>query len=189
MRDWQKSVGIKFSTLFLFFRQIMTIQAALINNLSINTYKTILLGIDPGQTTGVAILGINSRTSFDVISLAQVPYENRFEFFSKVFQQYPDMQIVMEDFKIYPYVEQTGSPVWSARIIGLVELLHYQHKNPRPIVFHMAHEIHDNRAKKLTGSKVTIPIEPEHAEQLKKLRHATDAYAHGKLWILRNFPK
>lgn len=165
----------------------MTVQSFLANSLSINTYKEIVLSIDPGQTTGVALLGINSRNSFDIITLAQVPYEQRFIFFAKMFQQYPNMQIVMEDFKIYPHVEQTGSPVWSTRIIGLVEMIHHLTQNSKPIVFQMAHEIHDRRAKKFTGSKVSIPIEPEHEEKLKNLRHATDAYAHGKLWLLRNF--
>lgn len=84
-----------------------------------------LLAIDPGKMTGVCVVEFDG-SEVKVIHTDEVKMEDRFTFINGALSrdEYGKIdKVVIEDFKITPGTGKLGSPDWSLRIIGAVELM------------------------------------------------------------------
>jgi len=87
----------------------------------------IIVAIDPGFTTGVAVGEVIHPKQFDLINTYSLLWENRFET-STILDQYKPEVVVMEDFRLYRHkaMDQVNSPFPSARVIGSVDAFCWQ---------------------------------------------------------------
>jgi len=146
---------------------------------------TCIVGIDPGNTTGYCMIDeAPDKSGFQVVSVAQIPWEKRVSFFQALFYgtftndkgepQLPEI-VVIESFRLHPgrAREQTGSEFPSVRVIGIVEAF-VSMCCPKPplLVFQEP------------GVIGRINILPEHESMLSGLVHAADAYRHVRYYHL-----
>lgn len=153
----------------------------------------LILGIDPGKTTGAVLLRVkrgNLKES-ELLKAVQFEYEDRMPAIRALFSDlviHDNPFIAMEDYRIYPKVDQTGSPVWSCRIIGIVEAFaEFEGFKDYRISLQMANTIHNSQAKKYSGSNMIYTPYEQHKLILQQKRHAADAYAHAQRFALLNF--
>ena len=126
----------------------------------------IVLGIDPGQTTGVVCL-VNGEVDFT----QEVPWDLRLSSFCDMFKvMRPDL-IAVESFHLYPHRAQSqiGSIFPSVEVIGIVQAFAWTFFWDVPIVWQTASMI------KL------VAILPEHQRLVKHSEHLQDAYKHTRL--------
>lgn len=143
-----------------------------------------IVGIDPGTTTGVCLIVTDDKGSdFQVVSVWQIPWEQRLSFFQALFYgtfadksgkpQLPEV-VVIEAFRLRPgrAMEQVGSEFPSVRVIGIVEAfvsLCY----PQPLLVFQAPSVISR-----------VEILPQHSAQLSTFIHAQDAYRHVRYYHL-----
>lgn len=142
-----------------------------------------VLGIDPGQTTGVCTLETfptrKGYSNYRVVLAEQIPWETRKSDLLALLrgssQPQPDY-IVMESFRLRPgrAMEQVGSTFPSVEIIGLVEGFVYALGLNIPIYYQEPAVIS------------RVQILPEHEEFLKGKVHASDAYKHVRYYLVRS---
>lgn len=144
---------------------------------------TCIVGIDPGQTTGVCAAD-EQGDDFQVASTWQIPWENRLSFFRALLcgtfahdngePLLPEV-IVIEKFHLRPgrALEQIGSDFPSVRIIGIVEAFASLCLPVQPLLIFQDPSVIGR-----------VEILPQHAEQLKGLIHAQDAYRHVRYYHL-----
>lgn len=138
----------------------------------------IVLGVDPGKTTGVCML--RTGKTIEVIMAEQIPWETRLEDFWALLtatfrEELPVPQyIVVENFRLRPgrAMEQVGSTFPSVEIIGLIEAFGYVTKNFFQIVYQEP------------GAISRVAILPEHAHFFTGLQHAADAYKHARYFCV-----
>lgn len=155
--------------------------------------SALILGVDPGKTTGACLLKVQrgNLQESTLIKAVQIEWEDRIVALRSLIRDlamHDNPQIVIEDYIVYKGVNTTGSPVWSARIIGMVEALADAHgiANSR-IHYQLAHQVHSKNHAKETGTKVTVKVLPAHLPMLDGARHALDSYAHARLFSLINY--
>lgn len=148
---------------------------------------TCIVGIDPGHTTGFCMVDEKPKAGIDdfqVVSVAQIPWEKRVSFFIALFNgtfannkgesQLPEI-VVIESFRLRPgrAMEQVGSEFPSVRVIGIVEALTALCLPERPLLVFQE-----------PGVIGRVGILPKHEEQLRGLVHAGDAYRHVRYYHL-----
>lgn len=144
----------------------------------------IILGVDPGQTTGVCLINTNISTngaeSFGVLLAEQIPWERRHADFWALlgdlnYHRVPAPQlVVIENFRLRPgrAMEQVGSTFPSVNVIGLIEA--YRHVSPFEfdIVF---------QEPAIIGRVQILPV---HQSLFVGKQHAADAYRHARYYAV-----
>lgn len=141
-----------------------------------------IAAIDPGQTTGVCIIGETPKSNdFRVVGTWQIPWESRISFFVALFggtfaddkgkPLLPEV-VIIENFHLRPgrALEQIGSEFPSVRVIGIVEVL-VALCCPKPLLVFQDPSVIGR-----------VSILPEHEERLAGLIHAQDAYRHARYY-------
>ena len=149
----------------------------------------VLVGVDPGATTGVCIVEECSAQAddFQVVSALQIPWEERLSFFQALFSgtsvyainepRLPEV-VVIEQFKLRgdAAFHQVGSDFPSVRIIGIIEAMVFVYKevvgNSPLLVYQPNADIH------------RVQILPQHEAKFVGLKHAADAYRHLRYYML-----
>lgn len=141
----------------------------------------IILGIDPGRTTGICVLENDQTNSIEVAMASQIPWELRKSLLWALIAGtsitwplgQPDA-IVIEDFKLRPgrALEQIGSDFPSVHIIGMIEGFHYALQLRCPIVY---------QTPAIIGR---VQVLPEHSSVFKGREHASDAYKHARYYLV-----
>ena len=140
-----------------------------------------ILGIDPGQTTGVCMLKINDD-DFEVVMAEQIPWSRRKEdlwaLFTATFEEeLPVPQyVVVESFRLRPgrAMEQVGSTFPSVEVIGLIEAFHFLAKSNFILSYQEPAMIS------------RVQVLGEHASLLLGKVHSADAYRHARLFYITN---
>lgn len=89
---------------------------------------TDLLAIDPGKMTGVCRVQFDPSTeTLGAPETAEIAMTDIYSWLWQTFDSGAPEAVALEDFKITPGTGRLGSPDWSLRIIGAVEMLaeHY----------------------------------------------------------------
>lgn len=137
----------------------------------------LILGIDPGKTTGVCML--RTGETVEVVLAEQIPWDRRKEdlwaLFTATFrEELPVPQYtVIENFRLRPgrAMEQVGSTFPSVEVIGLIEAFHFITKNFFDLVYQEPAIIS------------RVQILPEHAAFFVGKPHAADAYRHARYFL------
>lgn len=134
-----------------------------------------VLGIDPGYTTGTCLLGLHGNGEIEVLEAHKYEWSKRFEIIPLVERLTATgtrVTIVVESFRLYPHKAQqlVGDDFPSVRVIGMVEAACWMH-NFAQIHFQTASQI--RRVQVLHD----LPIRSEHIR---------DAYRHARLFIVDN---
>jgi len=148
---------------------------------------TLIVGIDPGGTTGVCIIKeptSDGSDDFQVVGVHQIPWEDRLPSLLALMsgslvdgngeRLLPEI-VVVENFHVRP--GQAIEPsVPSVRIIGIIEAF-WSLQNPRPLL--------------VFQDPVVIgrtQILEQHKALFKGLIHAGDAYRHARYYHLTTHP-
>lgn len=161
--------------------------------------NNLIMGVDPGRTTGVCLIQEQER-DFWVVTSWQIPWEQRVTFFVALFSGafadpngvilLPEI-VVIESFRLRPgrAMEQIGSEFPSVRVIGIVETL----AEIVPQLIALQTLIPAMTAKMVKKPLLVyqepsiisrVEILPEHKEELSGLIHAQDAYRHARYYHL-----
>lgn len=143
----------------------------------------IVISVDPGITTGVAVTSVceNSPVGFDVRALHHWHYSERFAFGNWLYEQLAShdfLALVVEDFRLYANKVQTqiGSAFETVRLIGQIERIAYETGRLEQMHFQMAIEI----------DRVKVPSEHQVEPLIRSSDHCSDAYKHARRWMLTN---
>lgn len=140
--------------------------------------RNTVIAVDPGLTIGVAVVKIypESPVGFDVCALHTYQYHQRFDLCEWIKTWEPYLAaLVVEDFQLYASKaeSQIGSSFETVRVIGQLELTMYQ--IGLLSLFHLQKAIEIDR----------VQIPPTHqVEPMLKNVHCSDAYKHGRLFLL-----
>jgi len=134
----------------------------------------LVIGIDPGYTTGVCVLSFDAdHVTGVVIESRQLVWNDRFELLPLIVQYLPKkdtltLHVVVEDFRLYGHKaqDQINNSFPSVNVIGVLDLV--AHLNSIHLNMQMASMI----------SKVAVL--PEHLPYLIKSEHTRDAYKHAR---------
>jgi len=138
----------------------------------------LVLGIDPGKTTGVCMLRVGE--TLEVVMAEQIPWETRKEdlwaLFTATFREGLSVPLytVVENFRLRPgrAMEQVGSTFPSVEVIGLIEAFQFVTKNYFRLVYQEPAIIS------------RVQILPEHASCFVGKPHAADAYRHARFFCV-----
>ena len=140
-----------------------------------------IIGVDPGETTGITIIQQTKplSTSFDILYVDDIGWEERFALMELIshYRPHPDQPdisglVVCEQFRLYPGAgagqEHINSYFPSVRVIGYIEC--------------WLHHLMWTDALILQPASVRKGVEilPVHVDQLKGYHHARDAYKHAR---------
>jgi len=136
-----------------------------------------IIGIDPGLTTGVCVIDdVVSAREFTIVQSGEISWSNRFWFREFFITNSRSLKtIVIEQFKLYEHKakSQTGSIIPSARMIGIIEAYAYECNLLPLIVFQPASFI---------SARGNYTIQVLH--QLPSSDHVRDAYRHIRKYLL-----
>ena len=148
---------------------------------------TTIVGIDPGETTGVCALETpRNGHVFQVVGVYQIPWEDRVSFFRALFtggiaqpdgyQLLPEI-VAIESFRLRPgrAMEQVGSEFPSVRVIGIVEAF-LSLCSPQPLLAFQEPVIIGR-----------CQILSEHEQLFRGLVHAGDAYRHARYYYVMHW--
>lgn len=144
-------------------------------------YPVRILAFDPGgKTTGVIVADVYGIDNFDVISVIQFDYNNRFELLKYLIDFDTDI-VIIENFFLYEHKKDAlvYDKFLPVRMIGVIETFCYL-RNVQKVIYQNAGQI---------KSKPPVKILPEHIQQLKGLNHAKDAYKHLRLYVAKELYK
>lgn len=138
----------------------------------------LVLGIDPGKTTGVCML--KAGKDIEVVMAEQIPWDRRKEdlwaLFTATFREgLPVPQYtVVENFRLRPgrAMEQVGSTFPSVEVIGLIEAFQFVTKNYFKLIYQEPAIIS------------RVQVLPEHAPLFVGKPHAADAYRHARYFCV-----
>lgn len=140
--------------------------------------RDVIIGIDPGYTTGIAILDNVRRrdapdlVDFNTLAAYEIDWNGRTFATRSLLETYAERvaAIVIEEFKLFPYIDafesQIGSVMPSARVIGIIEAYADVYNIADRIVFAEVWQ-----RKQVRTRTVDAPVS-------KRSRHTSDAYAH-----------
>lgn len=134
-----------------------------------------IVGIDPGETTGVCQIRYGGSRVFEVISAVALPWERRF----RLDEYISGMDyVVIERFSLYASHKDTmvNNEFPSVRIIGIVDYICYLRNLDDRMYFQPA---------SVMGN---VKVLPEHEKYIPPGEHARDAYKHIRYFILVNRP-
>lgn len=138
----------------------------------------IAIGWDPGDTTGVCIIGEDPSDSegFSVIYSGAVPWEQRKQLIHDLIRECARAHNVAEGYIVYKSKarDQIGSKVPSARVLGLIEA--YTDLYHRPLTIWPASVI---QRTEIPEHHQSVLLRGEYRE------HAKDAYKHARYWFVR----
>ncbi len=132
-----------------------------------------VLGIDPGYTTGTCLLDLHGNGEIEVLEAHQYEWSVRFQIIPLVERLVATgtrVTIVVESFRLYPHKAQqlVGDDFPSVRVIGMVEAACWK-ANFAQLTFQTASQI--QRVQVLHD----LPIKSEHVR---------DAYRHARYFIV-----
>lgn len=147
----------------------------------------LIIGIDPGATTGLAIAEHTSGREFKLLQTLEYSWKDRFKIFNFIYVSRAVIKtIVVEEYRLFENKitlnSQIGSEIPSARVIGIIELAAYL-SNLNCIVFQKPSDIH-GRDPVTKRANYTLSIVPEHKPFIQKSKHCLDAYFHVRFHIL-----
>lgn len=87
----------------------------------------LIIAIDPGGTTGIAIAEHSSGRDFQLIQSLEYAWNDRFKIFNLIYANRSRIKaLVIETYRLFENPEtlksQIGSEIPSARVIGIIEL-------------------------------------------------------------------
>jgi hypothetical protein len=130
------------------------------------------IGVDPGDTTGIAVLDSETGT---LIALHQFNKDELFIWLKSYLEKLRPICFVVEDFRLHRARAgaQTGSRFIAAQIIGVIQ--YEARQRDIPVILQ---EI----GKKDTGEKFSqMRVPKNHARS-----HMFDAYNHAYFWLVTN---
>lgn len=132
-----------------------------------------ILGIDPGGTTGLLLAKYNEGFDFDVLAAIDIPWNERWDVAGNIIQLRP-AHIVVERFVLYKHkmVDQINSDFPSVRVIGIAELAWWANCPDSTWIEQPASE------------RKNVEILPQHRPLFAKLHHAKDAYMHVRYFVI-----
>lgn len=138
---------------------------------------TIIIGIDPGQTTGICIVQTDKEPvgGFHILVADDYEWEDRFGLAGLIKKSIKALStVVIESFNLYPVAAKGQAAIRSS--FPSVEMI--------GIVSYACHinEIELVRQPPSVRSRVTVL--PEHKEALRGLHHAVDAYKHVRYYLV-----
>jgi hypothetical protein len=151
----------------------------------------IVIGVDPGKTTGLAIveaLGsvpfaspagrvIQVRWGMQILDASDVPWNDRFvitDIIAAWFKQVGNVWVVCEAFNLYAHAAQSqiNSDFPSVQIIGMLQAeMHRLNRYDRLIM-------------QPASTRKPIQIKGEYKQPLQGLHHAKDAFKHARYFII-----
>lgn len=139
--------------------------------------SNLILAIDPGHTTGIALIRRYDRASFDIVSSFNLNWDQRFSLYPLCCELVTNLEaIVIEEFRLANNTKlqqaQTHSHFPSVRIIGITELA----------AFSLG--ILDRLHFQTPSQRKNVTIAPDERKHLLQSPHAFDAFMHGKFYIL-----
>lgn len=132
----------------------------------------IIIGFDPGETTGVCVLVVEKDKGDGFVADAfTIAWQERFEIIELI-AEYPEAVIVAEDFRLYEAKarSQINSRFPSSQIIGIIEAAVFVSRGSVNVVYQMASCI--SRVQVLEMHRPVIPHSP----------HMEDAYKHARYY-------
>jgi len=146
----------------------------------------IIVGIDPGHTTGyVAIEDQDEWPGFHIVEALQIQWEDRFTIGDSLLAKYDqsvgpvgktptEVRVVSESFNLYPSMAAGQAHIRSS--FPSVELI--------GIVSYSCHLYHIRFSQQPPSVRSRVQILPLHKELLSGLPHAMDAYRHARYYLL-----
>lgn len=151
-----------------------------------------ILAVDPGKTTGIAVAKNVIFDTFDLWSVGDVFWVGRCAWFAAFFAEHHAelTHIIIERFFLYNNQRtmnaQINSDFPSVRIIGIVEAYAHLYGLQNKIVFQDASCIH-GRSATTRRPKMLVTIAPAHQKVLEHASdHAKDAYRHLRYFVQIN---
>lgn len=146
-----------------------------------SSIKRIIMGWDPGETTGVCVAEWNQlETSFKVIYSSLVTWPTRLPRIRELIEAYQPTNTVVESFRLYESKarDQIGNDFPSVQVIGIIEAYLYMTGLQLPTY---------QSASTISG-RPPVQILPEHQGLLylgtaAMMEHSNDAYKHMRYWI------
>lgn len=139
----------------------------------------LVLGIDPGSTTGLCLCrSTDGGRDFTIENSWIVPYDDRFSI-SRTLASIRPHHIVIENFRLYRHKaeSQINNEFPSVRVIGAIEQACWDLEFMARLNFQMASE--------LSG----VQIREEHEGSIGKSEHHKDSYKHARVYILTHQSK
>ena len=143
----------------------------------------IVLGVDPGQTTGFCLLKNcqGRQRVYSLLEAGQILWDRRkLDMYALLSGTYrtrlpvPEA-IVIESFRLRPgrAMEQVGSTFPSVQVIGNIEAFQFALSLSVPLIFQEPSIIS------------RVEILPEHEDRLTGKPHAQDAYKHARYYLVK----
>lgn len=137
----------------------------------------IVLGVDPGLTTGWCVVQVEDDlpAGFIVLSSGIVKWNERLRLLPSLIDLHRPDYTVVERFTLYEHKaqDQVGSDFPSSQVIGAVDLwLNYRQLSP-PIL----------QGAGLIAGRPPVKVLEEHEPLLHKSEHGRDAYKHCRYFI------
>lgn len=141
----------------------------------------LVLSIDPGHTTGIALAsGVEAtERTFTLLQAGEIAWEDRCKGFKALLTRIaaldePLCAIVIERFVLYPNEAHnlSYSDFPSVRVIGIVEAYADELGLADKIVLQAA------------SQRKSVQILSEHYEQIKRSKHSRDAYQHLRYFVI-----
>lgn len=140
----------------------------------------IVLGVDPGKTTGVCALSVDANGAIEVLMAEQIPWDRRKEdlwaLFTATFREElpAPRYVVVESFRLRPgrAMEQVGSTFPSVEVIGLIEAFQFVSRQQFEIIY---------QEPAVIGR---VAISPEFQHHFVGKVHASDAFKHARYFVI-----
>lgn len=143
----------------------------------------LVLGIDPGQTTGIAILNRKGKSKqFTIFRSGVMLWHNRCNIQSMLEKLKPYLEaIAIEEFRLRANPKtlkaQIGSDIPSVRIIGIVEMACFNLGLTNRVTF------------QTPAQRLNMDVSKEIKAQLHHSQHGIDSFQHAKYFIFTHWEK
>jgi len=133
-----------------------------------------IIAFDPGETTGVARAKLTGPRTYELIDVAQITWDKRFEQ-TWNFLLDPEVHcgmVIAEDFRLYASAAQhlINNMFPAVKVIGAIEAFAWMLNIP----VHL----------EPPASRMNVTIPDIDAPALVDMKHARDAYRHLRYWVL-----
>jgi hypothetical protein len=146
----------------------------------------IIIGIDPGHTTGYVVIEDQDESpGFSIVEVKQISWDERFSIADKLLAPYdqsvgpvgptpPEARVVCESFNLYPTMAAGQAHIRSS--FPSVEVI--------GIVSYSCHLYHIRFSQQPPSVRSRVQVLPDHKDLLRGQPHATDAYRHARYYLL-----
>jgi hypothetical protein len=138
----------------------------------------IIIGVDPGHTTGVVVLSVDASGDLTLREALEVAWDDRFEIVDDIMTRWvdpygnEDIRVVSESFNLYPSMAAGQAHIRSS--FPSVEVI--------GIVSYGCHLYHFTFSQQPPSARSRVQILSQHKAALKGLIHAQDAYRHARYY-------